>query len=359
MRVYVYAICKNEEKHAARWMASMGEADGVFVLDTGSDDGSVRALQALGAVVEERKIDPWRFDTARNISMELIPEDADICVCTDLDEVFRPGWRAAFERIWRPGESMRARYHYAWSHDEHGGDGVVFLSDKVHSREGFRWVGAVHEVLVCDGEYAWADAPDVKLDHWPDNRKSRAQYLPLLELAVAEDPQNDRNTHYLGREYMFRGEYAKAIGMLRRHLALPGATWRDERCASMRYIARCYAACGSESESEEWLLRAAAEAPWLREPWMDLARHAYARQDWPAVFFACKRALAICARPESYISEPECWSELPYDLLSVADHALGRIPEALENARLAEEIAPDNERIRRNRELLEHLAERT
>ena len=39
-RVYVYAICKNERAFAARWMQSMREADGVYVLDTGSTDGT-------------------------------------------------------------------------------------------------------------------------------------------------------------------------------------------------------------------------------------------------------------------------------------------------------------------------------
>jgi len=225
----------------------------------------------------------------------------------------------------------------------------------VHSREGFRWEGAVHEVLVCEGEYEFADAQDVKLDHWPDESKSRAQYLPLLETAVAEDPQNDRNTHYLGREYMFRGEYAKAIGMLKRHLSLPGATWRDERCASMRYIARCYAACAEAEESEEWLFRAAAEAPWLREPWTDLARHAYIKQDWAAVLFACERALKISERPKSYISEPECWGETPYDLLAIANYHLGRMHAALDAAKKAEEMAPDSGRIHENREILERI----
>lgn len=334
----------------------MAEADGVYVLDTGSTDGSVQALRDLGAVVEQKRIEPWRFDAARNANLEMLPDDAEICVCTDLDEVFRPGWRAGLERVWRQGERMRARYLYAWSHNADGSDGVVFWSDKVHSRHGFRWVGAVHEVLECDGEYTFADAEDVKLDHWPDERKSRAQYLPLLELAVEEDPQNDRNTHYLGREYMFRGEYAKAIGMLKRHLSLPGATWQDERCASMRYIARCYAACHEPQESEKWLLRAVAEAPWLREPWLDLARHAYAKADWSAVVFACERALMIAERPKSYISEPECWGELPYDLLSIAYWSAGRSSDALEAASRAEGLAPENERIRENRRFFEQMA---
>ena len=96
-RIYVYAISKNEAAFARRWMASMAEADGVFVLDTGSTDGTAELLRSLGADVETEVIAPWRFDEARNRSLARVPEDADLCVCTDLDEVFRPGWRAGFE----------------------------------------------------------------------------------------------------------------------------------------------------------------------------------------------------------------------------------------------------------------------
>lgn len=80
MKIVVYAICKNEAGYAERWMASMAEADGVYVLDTGSTDGTAERLRALGAVVVEERVEPWRFDTARNRSLELVPEDADICV---------------------------------------------------------------------------------------------------------------------------------------------------------------------------------------------------------------------------------------------------------------------------------------
>ena len=49
MEICVYAICKNEAARAQRWMASMGEADGVYVLDTGSTDGTPELLAAAGA----------------------------------------------------------------------------------------------------------------------------------------------------------------------------------------------------------------------------------------------------------------------------------------------------------------------
>ena len=47
----------------------------------------------MGVNVSEKIITPWRFDVARNESLKLVPNDADICICTDLDEVFEKGWR--------------------------------------------------------------------------------------------------------------------------------------------------------------------------------------------------------------------------------------------------------------------------
>ena len=101
--VCVYAISKNEGEFVDRWMDSMSEADVVVVLDTGSQDNTVEKLQKRGAIVVQEEIHPWRFDVARNRSMELIPECADICICTDLDEVFRPGWRELLEEAWEEG----------------------------------------------------------------------------------------------------------------------------------------------------------------------------------------------------------------------------------------------------------------
>ena len=111
MKIYVYAICKNESSFVDRWVDSMSEADGIYVLDTGSDDGTDEKLRARGVHVTTELIVPWRFDNARNRSLELVPEDADICVCTDLDEVFHSGWRRLLEASWTP-DATCACYRY-------------------------------------------------------------------------------------------------------------------------------------------------------------------------------------------------------------------------------------------------------
>ena len=86
-KISVYAISKNEEKFVKRWVDSMKEADDIYVLDTGSTDNTVKLLKELGVNVKQEIINPWRFDVARNKSLEMVPKNTDICVCTDLDEV--------------------------------------------------------------------------------------------------------------------------------------------------------------------------------------------------------------------------------------------------------------------------------
>ena len=179
-----------------------------------------------------------------------------------------------------------------------------------------------------------------------------------LTVVTSQDPQNDRNCHYLGREYMFRGEWQKAIETLARHLTLPSAVWADERCASMRYIARCLRALEQDTEAERWLHRAVAEAPHLREPYMDYAQLLYTQERWYGLVDVLRAALAITERPRTYICEADAWGSLPYDLLSLAYAHLGDAENAADACREAVALAPNEERLRKNLALFEQMRER-
>lgn len=358
-KVCVYAISKNEGKFVDRWMDSMSEADQVVVLDTGSEDDTVERLRSRGALVVQEEIRPWRFDTARNRSLELVPEDTDICVSTDLDEVFHPGWREGLERVWTPGAG-RISYRYTWSFNADGSEGVVFWLDQVHARRGYRWVHPVHEVLQWVGEGSGGPtvtAEGVQLDHHPDPTKSRAQYLPLLEQSVEEEPNDDRNVHYLGREYMYRGRWDDCIRTLKGHLAMPTATWRDERAASMRYIAKSYWNKGEADQARDWYLRAITEAPYLREPYMDLAWMLYKQGEWEGVLYFTACALSIMNRPRSYICEAAAWGSLPHDLRSIAFYRTGAYAQAVEEVKKALEKEPGSQRLQKNLEIMEQASD--
>lgn len=353
LKICVYAITKNEEKFAERWYNSMKEADEVYVLDTGSTDNTVDILRKLGVKVTVKEIKPWRFDVARNESLKLVPEDYDVCVCTDLDEVLSPGWRKRVELLWK-NDINHLRYNYNWSHDENGNPAVNFYIEKIHSRNNYEWVHPVHEVLKYTGEKeVFITTDEITVDHWPDDTKSRSSYLPLLELSVKENPDDDRNVHYLGREYMFYGKYNDAIDTLIRHLSLPTATWKDERCASMRFIARCYKNLKRYEEARMWLDKAIIEAPYLRDPYVERALLEYGLNNWDAVKMFCLRALDIKNHAKSYINEPFSWNYTPYDLLSISEFYLGNIDESLKWCNKAIDMEPNNERLINNKKIIE------
>jgi glycosyltransferase involved in cell wall biosynthesis len=342
MRVAVYTITKNEEQFIKRWADSCEEADYRLIADTGSTDNTVDVAIASGCNVSSITVKPWRFDDARNASLALLPGDIDMCVALDADEVLQPGWREELEKL--SPEVTRPRYKYVWSWNPDGSEGLVYYGDKIHARNGFRWKHPVHEVLSpVNGEVQGVCG--LEIHHHPDNAKSRSQYLPLLELAVQEDPDNDRNMFYLGREYMYNNMADKAIEKLTRHLEL--SKWDAERSASMRYLGRL------TGNKEHWFLRACAEAPHRREPWIELAKFYYETGQWSLCLASADKALSITIKPLEYICEAEAWGGLPYDLSCIAAWNMGLYREALKYGNKALEFSPNDERLINNIKLVQ------
>ena len=351
-KICVYAISKNEEKFVKRWYESVKEADSIYVLDTGSNDKTVSMLKDIGVNVSVKEIKPWRFDVARNESLKLVPEDCDICVCIDIDEVISKGWRKKLEELW-DDNTNHLRYIYNWSHDDNGKPLVSFYYEKIHARNGFKWIYPVHEVLEFSGEKeVFKTTEEIVVDHYPDSTKSRSNYLPLLELSVKENPDNDRNMHYLGREYMFHGKYNEAIDMLIKHLNLKSATWKDERCASMRFIARCYKYLKRYDEAKMWLDKAINEAPYLRDPYVERAILEYELNNFEDVKKYCLLALEIKNHTKTYINEPFSWNYTIYDLLSISEFYLGNIESSLKWINKATKMEPNNERLINNKKII-------
>lgn len=348
-KVAVYTIALNEEKFTKSFMDCLkDEADAVYVADTGSTDRTVEALRDYGATVEVINVKPWRFDVPRNVSLAMVPRDVDICVCIDLDEVLTAGWRDCIESAWTP-TTTRLRYKYAWSHLPDGSPGTTFWYDKVHQRKNYRWVKPVHEVLnIYNQPEVQTFCEGFMLHHWPDPTKSRSSYLPLLELSCKEEPEDDRNSHYLGREYMFHGMYEKSIAELERHLKLPRARWEAERAASMMFIARCLGKLGKHAQAVRWAHRAHAESPEERDPLVELAQLAYEARDFTTCYFASKKAVAITERPAHYICYPEAWGYRAWDFLAISAWNLGHKAEGLAAAKKALELEPNDTRLQNN-----------
>jgi len=349
MKIAISAISKNEAEFVKRFCDSAKDADLICIADTGSTDDTVKLALECGATVHDICISPWRFDLARNAALALLPRDIDVVISLDLDEVLMDGWREEIERVWELGKTTRLRYKFDW------GCGISFFYEKIFSRHGYRFWHPVHEYPRPDGRiteiYAHTDMLLVK--HLPDNTKSRGQYMPLLELAVKEDVHCPRNAFYHARELTFYARWHDAITALNKYLAMPEATWQNERCYAMRLLGKAHEELGQSVEAHKWYRLAIAEAPNTREPWCELAMFCYRRNLWVECYSAAKSALEIKDKQLVYTMNPEVWGAQPWDLGSISAWHLGLKDEATQLLAKAIELAPDDQRLRNNMQFMD------
>ena len=340
MKIAIYTIALNEASFVERWYKSAKDADYLLIADTGSTDLTVKYAQNLGINVIRISVKPWRFDDARNAALAALPLDIDYCIALDMDEELQPGWRQELEAL--GSEITRPRYKYTWSWNPDGSPGLTYGGDKIHSRKNYRWKHPVHEVLTCISNevQGWTK---LEIHHHPDDAKSRGQYFPLLRQAVLEDPLDDRNCFYYARELFFHGHNAEAVKQFKKHLLLERSTWKPERAASMRYLAKL-----EESERESWLLKAIAESPNSREPKVDLAEYYYSKSLWLDCYSAAYSALRITKQPLEYLVESDAWGYLPHDLIAISAYNMGKYEEAVNQGKIAISKAPWIDRLKEN-----------
>ena len=344
MKVAIYTIALNEEQFVQRWYESAKEADYLLIADTGSQDGTIELAKSLGINVVSIAVSPFRFDSARNTALAIVPLDVDYCIALDMDEVLLSGWKEELEKALALNIT-RPRYQYTWSWKQDGTPGLQYGGDKIHSRKGYRWKHPVHEVLVSDRTVEQQGWCDLQIHHYPDSSKPRSQYLPLLELSVREDPTDDRNAYYYARELFFYGKYDLAAQEFKRHLSLPTAVWAPERTASLRYLAKC-----EPQNAFEYLHQAIATSPNRREAIVEMASLMYSQGNWVDCYEFAIDALIIDVKPLDYLCEEFAWGALPYDLASISAYNLGDLDKAIAYIKKAIELEPDNGRFISNLE---------
>lgn len=355
---------KNEKKHIKRWYDSfkdeLQEGDMAVLLDTGSTDGSYEYAKELGITVYKKVYEDWSFAVARNDLREMLPDQDAWVLSLDVDEVLSKGWRHELKHV--PMQVNRPRYLYTWNWTEKvlkdNGEpdieatiklnkvGLQYHGDKIVRRHSHKWVNRVHEVNVpAEGQNELQGFTKLKIYHFADDSKSRGSYLPLLLKDVEENPTNDRNVYYAGRELMYYGRKEESIAMLKKHLALPTAVWRPERGYSCRWIAKQSEDAG---EREAWFLRGCAEYPWGRELWVELAQQYSSTGNWVGAFAAAARACNITDRGSLYLTEAVMWGSMPHDILALAAAKLNIWDTALDHGKKAVEKNPDDQRLRDN-----------
>ena len=340
MKIAIYTISKNEAKHVERWYNSTKEADYHIIADTGSTDNTVEIARSLGITVVEIYVNPFRFDDARNASLAVVPQDADYCIALDMDEVLTPGWRKPLEEAFARGID-RVHYKRIEAFNEDGSIASEFNGFKVHRRDGIRWHYPIHEVPQW-----YKEEPETKefitgfeTHHLQDKTKSRGQYLPMLEMAVRENP-DARNLYYLGREQSYHQQYDKSAESLKKYLEI--SVFPEERAAACRILSKC-----EPDNAEEWFMKGTEEFA-CRESILALANYYYTKAMWDECLLVAQKALAFKEKPTQFLAESWAWGHMAYDLMAISCWQLGKWNLAYKYGKEAVKISPNDERLAKN-----------
>lgn len=296
IRFGTYTILKDEMKFIDRFLKWAKVCDGIWLLDTGSSDGSYEYLCELAEkpewkgklFVEQKKIVPWHFGNARTENMRMIPTIEEggphMLIQVDLDEVMSDGWKEDFQKtIFEHQNAERLTYLYAWSHDEHGNPKRKFFYNKCHHNDP-RYVtkGAVHEWVEWSSEEpcpyygAYCVSPTkVYKHHFPDPTKSRGSYLSLLEKRAEEMPWDLNGLSYLWREYTFYGRWEDALKTatyLYIKAGKMGLNSPDLMTNTAWGIGVSYDKCGYADEAEYFYKKAIEYEPRLKDNYMRYAQ---------------------------------------------------------------------------------------
>lgn len=266
MKIAVYAIAKNEEHNVAAWVKALKDADGIFVLDTGSTDNTVALLQEAGVTVNRMNAGkPFRFNHARNEAASLVPEGFDILVSLDLDEAFVEGWKEAIISGFSSAYDV-ADYTLVSRFDPE--DGAILESYPrcaIHRRGCATWQYAVHEVLVPND----INKPKVSIPatvvHYGQGKQA-GHYLDLLITNYAENENDPRALQYLAREYFYLGNFNMAIPLYEKYVSMDiYAPFRAEAALNLAHMMPTF------QQAEWWYRQAIQFCGNIREPYCKLA----------------------------------------------------------------------------------------
>lgn len=349
LKIAVYAIALNEEKHVLRWWESARDADLVLLADTGSSDKTVEIADTTGIRVERIHVNPWRFDIARNAALSLIPGDYDLCLAIDLDEVLPDGWRNIVEKGYESGLRWMS-FKMVTSRDSKKQITSYFIQNKIHARKNFSWRYLVHEYLVANpNQEIPRGVLNLEVDHLFDSSKSRKHYLEILTRNLTEYPNEFHAYLLIIREYLNRKDWSNVFkkATQAKSLVPPNAfalslicRWGSEAAFNLDF----------QDAAMMWAKEACEHYPNGYENWLWLAKMEYHSGNFElAQSHAAK--VQLLKPLNNGFGDPNAWKWDGFNWIAASSFKLGRLKEAVHFGAKAHQGFPESNQIQKNLEI--------
>lgn len=325
-----------------------GAIDYWVIVDLGSSDNTVDLIvESMRGV--DGELHEWTLEdyaTTRNAALERLGEVTDFFFMLNDDEhVVAP------EYLRRFCERERESPHSACgAYDVKVLSGPESFSSTrlARTREAWRFVGKAHECLASrEGEL-----PQLCVDHAfvmaPDRRQDRARLLEdkrLLELALDENPNDNRALFYLAQTEEDLGDYSTAKRLYQARAGRGG--WSEEIYESVFRLARVQQHLGlAWPLSQQAYLDAYSLSPHRAEPLVAIALFWHRRRRWPLAYLYASAAAEIpYPSRDRMVVNRDVYEWMAAELASVAATELGKLVEAKAFALKAVAARPQDKRI--------------
>jgi glycosyltransferase involved in cell wall biosynthesis len=320
MKIAVYTIALNEEGNVQQWYDSAKDADYLLIADTGSTDKTIRVAKKLGINVVKISVKPWRFDDARQAALALLPDDIDMCISLDMDEVLAPGWRKALEKL--DDDVTQVNYKYTWSWRDPQSrtqPQVVYVANKVHARHGYRWKYLVHEVPVPDrnDSHKFGYSEDFEIHHYSDIERDSKRYNEMVYQTWEENKDEKRYWVYK-YECLISEDVKKTQDTIFEYLKkFKNDLSDDEKAKAYHTLFRT-----NSVKYYKMVKKARKLAPQTRDYYVDIAIVEFNRGHLRRSRKYAKKAIAITTRNLDMTYQEYVWGYLMKNMLYVCNHNL-------------------------------------
>lgn len=349
-------IARDEEKQLPRLLASIeGAFDQVVLLDTGSEDRTVKVFEDWVAAEAERqphfraRIDSftWRddFAAARAAADELL--DTDWNVWADCDDELRNATALRGVAAQLAPDVMGAIFGYEYIHDQHGNVACYLKRERLVRRGAGRWAGRVHEAQTIEGILTdvppdiacWIHRP---LAGKPDSNERNRR---ILTAWLEDEPDNPRVLGYLGTEELVRGEPANALPFFEKYLSLKTG-WDEERAQVHRKYASALIAVERHDEAIATAFDALRVVPSWPDSHLTLAEAHYALGEHEKAVHWAREVLRMGIPDTLLIINPLDYVFQPQLIIAGALGAAGQLDDAIEAAEAGLQLIPDHPGLR-------------
>jgi len=275
MKIAVTAIVKNEEQLLEKMLKSCKDLP-VFIIDTGSSDGSYDLYEKYGVTWEkyskwddcEGTSDRFSFSEARNEALALAGE-VEWRIILDADEYLEGNFVDDLKRFVKA--KWMSNYNIISVEVETDSEKLpsprvlrnipeIFYEDIVHNRIAYSEENK---------DKAYMSGLRIRSGYSPNHKVDPERTIKLLQRAINQKPGSARNYYYLAREYMtVRGkkELLRIVSLLEHYCYLAQDT--NEKADAHLLLSVGYLEMNNQRQAHVHAWRAIMIIPTLREAWL-------------------------------------------------------------------------------------------